>query len=232
MKPLVALGCPSPYAIAVEVLEVFDGDGLRARVTRSNSEVFLRFGFIDAPEMGQPGGVEARDFLLSLVGGREILINILVKSSTMSSFDRYRRLVCVPFLPSERPDRSLLQHLGDRLLGKPAFRNVELEMVLNGWAWVLDRYGPDQAYFDALDEARRQRRGIWAYENNVDPWIFKRQKGVAARARCNGQAQGGDGVCPRQGCSGTLVRKNGRFGPFLGCSTFPSCRYTRSTTSK
>lgn len=33
-------------------------------------------------------------------------------------------------------------------------------------------------------------------------------------------------VCPS--CNrGTLVRRTGRFGPFLGCSTFPRCRHTQ-----
>ena len=32
-------------------------------------------------------------------------------------------------------------------------------------------------------------------------------------------------VCPR--CGGPLVRRRGRRGPFLGCSRYPSCRYSR-----
>lgn len=31
-------------------------------------------------------------------------------------------------------------------------------------------------------------------------------------------------VCPR--CGAELVRRNGRHGPFLGCSTYPKCDYT------
>lgn len=33
-------------------------------------------------------------------------------------------------------------------------------------------------------------------------------------------------VCPE--CGGTLRRRNGRNGPFMGCSNFPRCRFTRS----
>lgn len=33
-------------------------------------------------------------------------------------------------------------------------------------------------------------------------------------------------VCPR--CGHALRRRVGRFGPFLGCSAYPRCRYTRS----
>ncbi len=33
-------------------------------------------------------------------------------------------------------------------------------------------------------------------------------------------------VCPR--CGGQLIKRNGRFGPFYGCSNFPKCRYTNT----
>ncbi len=31
--------------------------------------------------------------------------------------------------------------------------------------------------------------------------------------------------CPD--CDGKLVKKHGKYGPFLGCSNYPNCRYTR-----
>jgi putative DNA topoisomerase len=34
-------------------------------------------------------------------------------------------------------------------------------------------------------------------------------------------------VCPK--CGGELVHRNGKAGPFLGCSQYPSCDYVRST---
>lgn len=33
-------------------------------------------------------------------------------------------------------------------------------------------------------------------------------------------------ICPR--CKGELVRREGRYGSFYGCSNFPACRYTRN----
>ena len=33
-------------------------------------------------------------------------------------------------------------------------------------------------------------------------------------------------VCPW--CGGKLIKRNGRHGEFLGCSTYPKCRYTRN----
>lgn len=36
-------------------------------------------------------------------------------------------------------------------------------------------------------------------------------------------------ICPQ--CGGTLVRRTGKYGPFLGCSNYPSCHYTRKLTA-
>ena len=33
--------------------------------------------------------------------------------------------------------------------------------------------------------------------------------------------------CPRDRCQGELVERNGRHGPFLGCSEYPDCEFTR-----
>ena len=35
-----------------------------------------------------------------------------------------------------------------------------------------------------------------------------------------------NGICPR--CGGRLVERNGRYGKFMGCSNYPSCRFTTS----
>lgn len=32
-------------------------------------------------------------------------------------------------------------------------------------------------------------------------------------------------VCPW--CGSELVRRNGKYGPFMGCSSYPKCRFTR-----
>lgn len=34
-----------------------------------------------------------------------------------------------------------------------------------------------------------------------------------------------DGICPK--CGGTLVKRNGKYGTFWGCSNYPQCRYTK-----
>jgi len=241
---LIAPEEPECETLRVPVLQVFDGDGFLTRIgaPRRNSEleVSVRFGFIDAPEMDQPGGREARDFLCSLISGQWLDLVILTKMDTGGIVDRYGRVVAVPYLRQQRADNgiqpaSILRALFGSLTGNTSMsRNIELEMVLNGWAWVLDRYEPDERYFCALDDAQRNRRGIWAWGDNIHPWEFKRQRYRTRRQKsCNAMSQpnlslseGPDIRCPNEGCAGRLVRRSGRFGTFYGCSNFPECRYS------
>jgi len=240
----IALEDPGADTIKAPVLKVFDGDGFLARIRTSefsgnpadNSEfeATVRFGFIDAPELEQPGGVEAKEFLSSLIGGRWVDLVVLTKMDTGRSVDRYGRIVCVPFMKEEyvgsqfRTRANRMHHV--ETFSEPLIlsRNIELEMVLNGWAWVLDRYGPDERYLEALEHARRKRRGIWAHDDNVHPWEFKKGKHRQQRKPQLVAEQMMGVRCPAEGCNGNLVRRNGSRGPFLGCSNFPDCRYTRS----
>jgi micrococcal nuclease len=218
----------SPTAIEVPVLKVFDGDGFLTKIAlchltdnpkdHTEVEAAIRFGFIDAPELEQKGGCEARAFLTALIGGRKVWIDILTKMDTGKSVDQYGRLVAVPYLG--RYPASMFSNRSLYLT-----RNIEIEMLLNGWAWVLERYGPDEIYFEALEVARRNKRGIWACEDNVHPWTFKGQyndrRSPAKKSKTVEK-------CPAEGCVGSLVKRNGKFGVFYGCSNYPNCTYSRS----
>lgn len=227
---LYALEEPDGETLRAQVLKVFDGDGFLARATNplngAEIEIAVRCGFIDAPEMAQPGGSEARDFLSHQIGGRWLDLGLLMKMDTGGMTDRHRRVVAVPYLWQQDPQS------GARYI----CRNVELEMILNGWAWVLDRYCPPDHYFDALKDAHRNRRGIWARDDNVHPWEFKKHVYRAKRQQQQPNSTGqpahfpaADSSCPQLGCNGRLVQRSGRFGTFYGCSEFPKCRYARTS---
>jgi micrococcal nuclease len=240
---IIAPENPGTGTIEVPVLKVFDGDGFLTRIKackltgdpsdEAEFEATVRFGFIDAPELGQPGGHEAKDFLTALIGDQWVELVILVKMDTGGFVDRHGRIVCVPFLRQEYSAaefRTTANGIHTAMtFGAPlsVTRNIELEMVLNGWAWVLERYGPDERYLDALNDARRHKRGIWAFESNIHPWEFKKQKLRKEQARPTSQLFG-DTECPMEGCSGHLLKRVGRFGVFLGCSNYPTCKYSRS----
>lgn len=61
---------------------------------------------------------------------------------------------------------------------RPVTRNVELEVIINGWAWVTEQYAFDreEEYFAAQEDAWRERRGLWAMDNPEPPWRFKQKE--------------------------------------------------------
>ena len=99
---------PGTDTVRVPVLRVVDGDGFLTRISafevtgnpsdQGEVAVAARFGFIDAPELEQPGGREAKDFLTALIGKKWVELVILTKMDTGQSVDRHGRIVCVPFL--------------------------------------------------------------------------------------------------------------------------------------
>jgi endonuclease YncB( thermonuclease family) len=222
---------PDGETLPVSVVRVFDGDGFLAKVhvpTRAiEMELSVRMGFIDAPEMEQPGGKEARDFLHSIIAGKRLELAILMKMDTGGIVDRHGRVVAVPYIRQAAPPSLTVPSTA-----RSIFRNVELEMVVNGWAWVLERYCPDERYFEALEDARRHRRGIWTRDDNIHPWEIKTDRYRSRRSpptTASPSAQPNHPAnCEAPGCHGHLIERQGRFGKFLGCSTFPRCRYSRS----
>src|SRR3546814_16116019 len=50
---------------------------------------------------------------------------------------------------------------------RPVTRNIELEMIVNGWAWVVEQYSfeREEEYFEAQEDARENRRGLRKMEN-------------------------------------------------------------------
>jgi micrococcal nuclease len=224
MASLTALEEPDGETLRVQVLKVFDGDGFLSQLPVPHTgrviQIAVRCGFIDAPELEQPGGNEARDFLTELIATRWLDLSLLMKADTGRMTDRFRRVVAVPYLKQGS-----------------SYQNIELEMVLNGWAWLLDRYCPPEHYYLALEDAQRHRRGIWAMSGNIHPWEFKKQTYRRRREQIRGtpdqstlfpKAQG-TRRCPQAGCEGQLVQRAGKFGTFFGCSEFPRCRYSCSS---
>lgn len=97
----------------------------------------------------------------------------------------------------------------------------------------------DNDYIDTLYMARRCLPGLKSYKLTDIAAHFGISSAGAHRAlndckmnqKCYeelGRLEGEAGLelCPR--CGGELVKRNGKFGAFFGCSNFPSCRYTKN----
>jgi len=91
--------------------------------------------------------------------------------------------------------------------------------------WKDGRYG---IWFECEDpecggkvDFRRRRRA-------------RRRTGGRRTAGAGGRAGGGAAgrPCPEPSCGGTLRERNGRYGPFLGCSNYPACRHTENLDTR
>lgn len=123
-KP-VSVRPPAPFTGRVWVV---DGDTVRVGKHR------VRLFGMDAPEMDQRGGAEAKSNLIRLAGGAEVQVEPL----TMDCFGRVVAKVW-------RGETDLSER-----------------MVRDGFAVATSRWNRD--YVPAEREARSERRGLWAFD--------------------------------------------------------------------
>lgn len=160
---LLALSFASAQAetFQAKVVRVTDGDTVVV-FRQGKPEAKVRLLGIDAPERKQPFGAKAREALREKAAGRLVQVDTHKK-------DRYGRL------------------LGRLRLGS---RDLNLELVAEGWAWHYARYARDQfpgdasLYAAAAARAKQEGRGLWAQAQAGSepqaPWDFRRQRGVAS----------------------------------------------------
>ena len=100
-------------------------------------------------------GTRAKQFTGDLVFGKTVTLRV-------HDIDRYGRQVAEIILPDGR--------------------NVNYEIVKARFAWWFVRYARHDEELQRLElEAREARRGLWADENPVAPWEFRRSKAAERR---------------------------------------------------
>ncbi len=130
---------------AWRVEAVNDGDTVTC-LDEQGRHVRIRLVGIDAPELDQPRGREARGALAAkLVGG--------VVRVEGSARDQHGRLLGT-------------LHLDDRDLNR--------EMVADGWAWAFGGFVDDDELVAAEAAARRARKGLWADPDPASPADWRR----------------------------------------------------------
>jgi micrococcal nuclease len=125
---------------------VLDGDSFYM-VQENGRRVRIRLFGVDSPEDNQPFSQEAKDYLTSLLQGKEILM-------TPSGSDKLGRPVAIISVEGQ---------------------NVAEEMVRAGWAWHYKKYSDDPVLARLEEEARAAKRGLWVDPNAIAPWIYKKQ---------------------------------------------------------
>jgi len=89
--------------------------------------------------------------------------------------------------------------------------------------------------FEKLEDYSSELEAINLYYNNPpidtteysDEWFAKRLKKVNKELDTNSEDID---KCPK--CGASLIKKNGKFGEFLGCSNYPDCNFTKDIRSK
>ncbi len=131
---------------------VHDGDTLRVR--SSKGEVIkVRFACVDAPELKQPMGEEARNHLRSLVnrGGNKVKVQAI-------TVDRYGRTVA-----------QLWNNYG----------LIQSQMAIAGMAYGYDQYKKDCPNWSAIEstqaQAQEAKLGVWRLpDGGQRPWDYRK----------------------------------------------------------
>ena len=137
-----------PNHFRAKVIGVKDGDTIE--VLYQNKPITIRFAHVDCPEIKkhQPFGQAAKKFTSDICFGQ------IVTVENNGEFDRYNRLIAVIF-----NDRN---------------ENVNKELVKAGLAWHFSKYSTDKSYDDLEFVARHNRKGLWADENPIPPWDWRK----------------------------------------------------------
>ena len=130
----------------VKCCRVIDGDTIK--VGDNSSLLTIRFYGIDAPEISQPWGVEAKNFLESLIANKVVHIEPI-------THDRYGRIV------------GIVSYNG---------MNVDELLVSNGYAWLYEKYCKRQEcslWSWEEQQARNVHEGLWSDINPMPPWEWR-----------------------------------------------------------
>jgi len=146
--------CSSAFAdFTGIVVKVTDGDTFNV-LEAGNVLHKVRLTGIDAPERAQPYGRKSHEYLAGMVAGKQVLIE-------SNKQDRYGR------------------DLGKVMLDS---QDINLEQIKAGMAWWYRYYKKQQsqtdqiAYEEAEDHAKVNGLGLWAEENPIEPWRWRRIK--------------------------------------------------------
>jgi endonuclease YncB( thermonuclease family) len=130
-----------------QVVAVHDGDTIT--VMRSGKGERVRLYGVDCPELSQPYGRNAKHFSSEHCFGKVVTVKV-------TDHDRYGRTVGEVILP----DGSSLNR----------------ELVKAGLAWWYYQYCNDRSLGQLEEEARREKRGLWAGKNPQPPWDYRKDK--------------------------------------------------------
>ncbi len=137
--------------VPAKLYSVVDGDTVV--LYTQGVRLACRLAMIDAPEKKQPLHRDAAKALKKKLAGREILIDVI-------------------HLEMDANIAIVIARAGDR--------NINLEMVEEGWAETYKEFLRPPYMKDLLaaeEDAKRAQKGIWAADGYISPAVFRQQEG-------------------------------------------------------
>jgi endonuclease YncB( thermonuclease family) len=149
---LLAANAWAQDVIHGRAIGISDGDTIKV-CTAEHQLLRIRLSWIDAPEMGQAFGNNAKQAMSALVFGKDVELR-------PHAIDRYGRLVAMVFVDG---------------------RDTGLELIRQGLAWAYEYYLTregtaelQQSYTMAETAARVSRIGLWQDNDPVPPWEWRK----------------------------------------------------------
>ncbi|KAH9598614.1 Staphylococcal nuclease (SNase-like) [Trypanosoma melophagium] len=165
-KPSVLIG----RSVVISPKFVIDGNTFYG-TTKEGKMVRVRLRLVDAPELDQPYGKEARIYLKKLLleekehyKGKKEHFSLSEVICTAAGIDEWGGLIA---------DVSIHRPISDTSLD---YVSVQVSMVNDGWAWAMDSgFVTNSRLHKMMMEARAARRGLWQSDNPVKPWEHRRK---------------------------------------------------------
>ena len=133
--------------LAGKVISINDGDTLSV-LTKDNTQYKIRLNHIDAPESKQAFGNKSKENLKSYIYQKNVVVEYKDK-------DKYQRVLGTIYYQN---------------------KDINLQQVKDGYAWVYKKYSKKLSYHKAEDEARDKNKGLWSDKNPIEPWEFRKNK--------------------------------------------------------
>ena len=135
---------------------ILDSDVIEVE-TKDDKIIRVRMESIDAPELDQPFGECASEYVESSLLGKHIKIAITGKDE----FGHSRGWVLV--YPNSRGQAVVIT-------------NFNALMVKKGYAWHYDVHSDSKMMKDLENQAREARTGLWKDNNPVAPWKWRKRR--------------------------------------------------------
>ena len=146
--------------ITGKVIKISDGDTITI-INSNNRKYKIRLDKIDAPELKQHFGINAKNHLVSLIAGKQVKVIYQKK-------DRYKRILGIVYLQE---------------------KEINLQMVQDGFAWHYLFYDKSPEYIEAEQKARQNKSGLWIQKNPVKPYEFRKNSKRMQNRKQKGQSK-------------------------------------------